>query len=131
MNVPSALDQYIANQLPDDPSQITTTVVPAITSAPGFSALSITYQKVGKLYFNIRATSIAGGFNNMMIQDDANSVGEVISLIGISVNTKYSQASVYMAGGNCDVAKYNVGGGYWEQTNSGGAKDMLFSILAN
>lgn len=127
----TASKQYIIEQLPTDPGQISSDSVPAVTSAPGYGSMDISWQKVGKLYFNIRATSVSGGFNNLLIQDDTDSIAELISLMGITVNTKYSQSSVFLAGGNSDIAVFNVGGNYWEGTNNASQKDILFSILAN
>lgn len=124
----TATSQYVIS--PSTPGDISSASVAASTHAPGYGALDISYSRVGKLYFNLRATSVSGGFNNLILDGTAISIAEVASLLGITVNTAYIQTGTYFAGGNSDTAIWNAGG-YWEGTGTTSPHTILLSILAN
>lgn len=115
---------------------IQTFSIPVTTSAPGFASANLYYKKIGKLYFDMRLTSVSGGFGDLPI-GAVNTSGEVddtfteiAALIGVTINTKYKKANLYT---NVNDVKgyYNTGGGYWQLYLGGNPHDIIDGFLAN
>ncbi len=119
----SAFKKYLINTTSFGSGDIVTISIPVTTSAPGIGSANLTYNKVGKLYFNMRLTSVSGGFGSLPIAQYAgtdlnNTYTEIANLIGVTIDTKYEKASLYS---NVGVVKgfYQSSGPYWNINTSG------------
>lgn len=92
---PTSTNQFSVNQLPDNPSQITTG---SFTTGvlPGLgSTITITYRKVGKLYFGIAISTsagpaivgrVTGGGSIAIVQA---TLDDIATFLGVTINTYY------------------------------------------
>lgn len=128
MFTPSATKEYVVNQLPDDPSQIT-----LITFSDGIYGFQA--YKVGKLYFGIRTTTTGGGFGGVLAvtkngPGGANATANQIAVaLGSTLNTSYD-ANWTPTGAVNNCAGY--GGGSWSLVIAGSAgNEILGGVLIN
>ncbi len=89
MNVPTATKQYVINELPNDPSQITLETFN--TTLGSFGASTIRWQRVGKLYFGLYFTTVGG--LQPLFDPDATTQAELESILGVSINIAYTGLS--------------------------------------
>ncbi len=134
MSTPTAFKQYSITQLPNSASQIVTVTVNDPT-AGAFSAISFTAEKVGKLYTNIRATSVGGGYNNLIVGESGPNTAatagaaKIAALFGETVNTMYEQQNLYS---NAAVPIVIRSGGSWTLGfASSNRYTLLQAFLAN
>lgn len=106
---PSATKQYVINELPDDPGQITSNFV---VQTVGGNDYYIYYSKVGKLYFGITIKQGVGGIVGLIGRADTDvstaipdSMDQIAALLGETVNTIYYAGNV-----NSDVSYVSSSG---------------------
>lgn len=129
----SAFKKYSIDQLPNDPSQITSGFVTDTFNGggPDFSG-DIYYEKVGKLYFNFQTTG--GGLNGCICvtgggQSNADNADRIASLLGLTVNTVY-EVNTSLGGSNNVVYRAGYNSGKWNDQGSQ-VGPMLTAFLAN
>ena len=123
MFTPSATKQFAINQLPDDPSQI---------SSASFTdgGTVINYRKVGKLYFGFYAAG-----NDFVIGDGVSGPGlaqttaRIAAKLGITINTTYSRP---VGSSSTQTYTYYTGSGtVWSSQSDTASVTQLFALLAN
>lgn len=130
----SAFKKYSINQLPTDPSQITSGFVVDTFSlgGPDFSA-RIYYQKVGKLYFGFNNTITLSSTVVGVVCDDglsnADNADRIATLLGVTVNTIYTATSD-VAGGTNTGDRITFNGTKWVD-NGVATGTILYAFLAN
>ncbi len=128
---PTATKQYVIS--PTSAGQLVTVTVNEPVPG-GFSSISFTAEKVGKLYTNIRATSVGGGFSQLPVGLGGMSVSSVLSankiasLFGVTINTLYEQQNLY-SNAAVPIAFYS---GIWNITTASSNRwTLLQAFLAN
>lgn len=89
----------------------------AFSGTGGSNSGTINYQKSGKLYFNIRATSVSGGINNLPIGIGSDTINKIASSLGITVSSTY-QTNGFTANNTPLVLDYNAGTNVWSGTSA-------------
>lgn len=133
-NNPTASKQYVL-PLQFVVGDITTGTVAVTTGAPGLASASLYYKKLGNLYFDMRLTSVSGGYNDLPIGAPIGAVlddtfNEIASIIGVTINTKYTKTNLY-TNVNDVKASYNSGGVYWGTNLGSNPHDIIDGFLAN
>jgi hypothetical protein len=120
--------------LPTNASQIVSVTVNDPTPG-GFSSISFTADKVGKLYTNIRATSVGGGFSQLPVglggvsASSVLSANKIASLFGETINTLYEQQNLYS---NAAVPIAGYIAGIWNITSASSNRwTLLQGFLVN
>jgi len=125
--------QYVIDQGPTDPSQITTGFVTDSFSLGGPGTLEIGYFKVGKLYFGFNNNiSVGGPYRGVvcaMAGSNATNAARIATLLGLTVNTIYTVTTDVAAGTNTGY-RITYNGTNW--IDSGTATGtILYAFLAN
>lgn len=130
MNDPTALRQYSINQLPDDPSQIISGSFTTGVLAGIGATVTVTYQKVGNLYFSISVATpgaqatvgrVTGGGSIAIVQA---TIDNLFSVIGLTVNTYYLDTQD-------DVFCIEDNAGTWQAAQQSPVANICTSFLAN
>lgn len=133
MTASIATKQYKVNQLPDDPSQITTG---SFTDVGPGGTITISYFVVGKLYFGFQylensvgqMSPIIGGLD---ITTFNNTISRMATKLGITVNTTYRNPNL-SAWGTDALGYYDPSGSpTWVSYSGGATIYSLYAILAN
>lgn len=130
----SASKKYLINQLPDDPSQITSGFVTDTFNLGGGDFLArIYYKKVGKLYFGFNNTIAEDAVLKGIICDDglsnADNADQIAALLGETVNTIYTVTADVTAGANTGK-RVTYNGSKWID-NGVSTGTILYAFLAN
>jgi len=83
----SAFRKYLINQLPDSAGDITSGSIAATLGT--FGSCTISWQKVGKLYFNLKFRNIAGTLDVLFLSD-VDTTNQVMSILGLTLDTAYT-----------------------------------------
>ncbi len=120
---PTATQQYIINQLPTNPSQITSG---SVSVNFGFGATTLNYFKVGKLYFGLWILSTG---TNIFLNGDATTIAHVESTLAAALGFSSYQATY--AGDNYGAYTQSWSGSWNSNPPANNNRDIFLGFMTN